>query len=625
MQTTGRTGTRLLLTGNLGFGSSGNTAGKGKGAGKGGPGKGGGSTGGVGLRVQVDDTAADTTTFDVQASAGAAIPLDGIYYWFNLAGANFAAGSAELAPADNAATSKVSLAGLPAGSTHYADATVKSIRIIGKGNRAVEFSFATPTHIVLQESRGGGRGPGGGAGKGGGGTTYNLLIPIGTGTLNPGTPFHCAFTLKATCDLDATPVKLAVDPQQSGPAFIGIGGNFRLQSPADAAVIAYNLDNLRVAFARLEMPLASWQTTETADPAAGQPADNVRKAMEMGRTLAQKKIPMIISNWSVPRWAAAEGGGARGTIAPEKWPAMYKGITSYIAFMKKNYGAEPVLFSFNEADMGINVKLTPEDQDKVIKGLGASFAAAGLATKMLLGDTGNPTPRPANYIEPSIADPEAMKFVGAVSYHCWTGGSDQIHRPLGPGRPAFQAPAVCGRGRHGPGQLPLPLPLPRALVRPGRNQPLRALPGDFAAEFHLALAAHRRLFDPGWRPQRAALASDAAILQSQATQPDPAGSAFAGHHRRASASHGRRLWRRRARLGDPPREHRHDPRRHAHGPAGIADDALPDRYRRRAQHAGISPGSRVGRHGPVHARLPEFRDADQRQAMTAFRPLGRNR
>ncbi len=170
----------------------------------------------------------------------------------------------------------------------------------------------------------------------------------------------------------------------------------------------------------------------------------------MGRTLAQKKIPMIISNWSVPRWAAAEGGGGRGTIAPEKWPAMYKGITSYIAYMKKNYGAEPVLFSFNEADMGINVKLTPEDQDKVIKGLGASFAAAGLATKMLLGDTGNPTPRPANYIEPSIADPEAMKFVGAVSYHCWTGGSDQIIARWGQVAQRFKLPLYVAEGGTDP-------------------------------------------------------------------------------------------------------------------------------------------------------------------------------
>ena len=353
--------------------------------------------------MQIDDTAPDTTTFNVQASCQHRHPPRWRQLLVQPGRRHFAAGSAELVPADNAAPTKVSLASLPAGSTHYADASVKSIRVTGTGNRVVEFSFANPTHIVLQETRGeAGRGPrtgGGGAGRGaaGNGTTYNLLIPIGAGTLS--------FTLKASCDVDSTPVKLTVDSDRSGPAFIGIGGNFRLQSPADTAVIAYNLENLRVAFARLEMPLASWQTTETADPAAGQPPENVRKAMEMGRTLAQKKIPMIISDWSVPRWAAAAGGGGRGTIADDKWPAMYKGITSYIAYMKKNYGAEPVLFSFNEADMGINVKLTPEDQDKVIKGLGASFAAAGLATKMLLGDTGNPTPRPQITSNPRLPTP----------------------------------------------------------------------------------------------------------------------------------------------------------------------------------------------------------------------------
>ena len=423
LQTPGRTGGRLVFTGNLGFGTAAGAGGRrgGGGADRGG----GGGASGASLRVQVDDTATDTTTFDVQASASTAIPLDGIYYWFTLAGANFATGSAELISSD-AAPTKVSLASLPAGKTNYADATVKSIRITGTGNRVVEVFFANPAHLVLQPTLGGGRG--GMRGGGGGGASavnYSLLIPIGTGTLNPETPFHTTFTLKAACDVDTTPVKLAVDPARTGPAFVGIGGNFRLQSPADTAVIAYNLENLRVAWARLEMPLSSWQTTETNDPTAAPLNDKVRQAMEMARTLAQKKIPMVISDWSVPSWAAAAGGG-RGQIADDKWPAMYKGITSYIAYLKKNYGAEPLLFSFNEADQGINVKLTSEEHAKVIKGLGAAFAAEGLATKMLLGDTGNPTARPANFIDAAVADPEAMKHVGAVSYHCWTGGSDPI-------------------------------------------------------------------------------------------------------------------------------------------------------------------------------------------------------
>jgi hypothetical protein len=446
----GRTGTRQVFTGNVGFGGGAGAAGKGKGGGKGGAGKGGGAGGGVGLQVQLDDTAPDTTTFDVQATATAAIPLEGINYWFNLPGANFATGSAELVAADNAAATKVSLAGLPAGSTRYADATVRSIRISGAANRVVEFTFANPTHIILQETRGGG----GGRGGAGGGMTYNLLVPIGTGTLNPDKPFHAAFTLKASCDLDAAPVTLTLNPARTGPPFLGMGGNFRLQGPADPAHIAYNLENLRVVWGRVEMPLSTWQSSETADPAAVPPDklnSKVKEAMEMAQTLAKKHIPFVISDWSAPNWAVAPGGvGGGRQIAAEKWPAMYKGITSYVAYLKKNFGAEPALFSFNEADMGINVKLTPEDQRKVIKELGAAFAAQGLATKMLLGDTGNPTPRPLNYNDPAIADPEAMKYVGAVSYHCWTGGSDQIIANWGQIAQKFKVPLLVAEGGTDP-------------------------------------------------------------------------------------------------------------------------------------------------------------------------------
>ena len=465
LSTTGRTGTKLVLTGNLGFGgAAGGRAGRGGGGGGGARGDrgGGGGAGGASLRVEIDDTATDTTTFDVTASTTTAIPMEGIYYVFNVGGASFAAGSVEFVPyllpeilPNSPAPAKFSLAGLPEGRTNYVDDKVESIRLTGAANHVVEVTFANPTRVILQETAGGGRGGraerggGGGGGAPGGGKTYNLLIAVGNGNLDPAKPFHTAFTLKAACDVDSVPVNLTVDPAKTGPGFIGIGGNSRLQSPADTATIAYNLANLRCAWARLEMPLSSWQKTETGDPAAGQIDSKVAQAMEMGRTLAQKHIPMIISDWSVPSWAGA-GGGGRGSIAPEKWPAMYKGITSYIAYMKKNYGAEPLLFSFNEADQGINVKLSPQEVDTVIKGLGAAFAEAGLATKPLLGDTGNPTARPANFIDVAIEDPDAMKYVGAVSYHCWTGGSDQIIAHWGEVAQRFKLPLMIAEGGTDP-------------------------------------------------------------------------------------------------------------------------------------------------------------------------------
>jgi len=100
--------------------------------------------------------------------------------------------------------------------------------------------------------------------------------------------------------------------------------------------------------------------------------------------------------------------------------------------------------------MGINVKLTPEDQATVIKGLGAAFAGAGLVTRPLLGDTGNPAPKPANYLDPALADPEAMKYVGALSFHCWTGGSDEVIARWGRIAQQFKLPLLVAEGGTDP-------------------------------------------------------------------------------------------------------------------------------------------------------------------------------
>jgi hypothetical protein len=40
---------------------------------------------------------------------------------------------------------------------------------------------------------------------------------------------------------------------------------------------------------------------------------------------------------------------------------------------------------------------------------------------MLLGDTGDPIP--VDFINPAMADPQAVKYIGAVSFHSWRGGT----------------------------------------------------------------------------------------------------------------------------------------------------------------------------------------------------------
>ena len=56
-------------------------------------------------------------------------------------------------------------------------------------------------------------------------------------------------------------------------------------------------------------------------------------------------------------------------LNPEKWDAICKSIGAYIIYLKNNYGAEPVLFSFNESEMGIDVRQTAAEHVIQIKKL----------------------------------------------------------------------------------------------------------------------------------------------------------------------------------------------------------------------------------------------------------------
>ena len=276
--------------------------------------------------------------------------------------------------------------------------------------RQIALHFPAPVELVIQDVH----------------TKGNLEIsfPLSLGNLTNGQTVRTAFTIKATGKADKSPTHLTIDWSRPGRQFDGMGGNFRIQSPADAAQIQYNLDHLRVAWGRVAMPLDRWQPDETAGPATNALNDKVRESMEMAQRLARKNIPTIISLWAAPNWALAMNSGMRrgsARINPDKWNQVCQSIGSYLEYLKINYGAEPVLFSFNESDMGVNVLQSPQEHADAIKQLGSYFASHGLKTRMLLGDTGNPTGD--QFIDVALADPEAAKFIGAVSFHSWNGGT----------------------------------------------------------------------------------------------------------------------------------------------------------------------------------------------------------
>lgn len=286
-----------------------------------------------------------------------------------------------------------------------------------------------------------------------------IYIPLQEGEIKQGDTTHSDFTFTISGDIDQSPVEMFVDSSNPGPVFDGLGGNFRLQKPdIDPQVIQYNLENMRVAWGRVEMPWQLWHPEENEDPAAtakqGGLHSHVENSMKMAQTLHQQGIPVIVSAWRGPQWAVLgeirRGGevdeqGLRGNaLNPKKMDAIVRSITSYIIYLKEHYGVEAAMFSFNESDLGIDIRQTAEEHRDLIKTLGAHMAANGLKTKMLLGDTSDATA--TDFIRPTLQSKEALKYVGAISYHSWRGWSDGLLAFWGDTAREIGVPLIVGEG-----------------------------------------------------------------------------------------------------------------------------------------------------------------------------------
>ena len=265
----------------------------------------------------------------------------------------------------------------------------------------------------------------------GGRHDLQLYIPIKETGIKQGETITAAYTIKVSGKADDSPVHLSVDANRQGRPFAGLGGNFRLQNPAtDPQVIDYCLRNLRVAFGRVELPWRWWQPDLNTDPVltadSGKLKREVVKDMQMAKRLDSLGIPYTLSAWFPPQWAVVGhlnnrpvNGVWGNALDAGRMDTIYKSIAGYILYLRQHYHTEPRYFSFNESDLGINVRLTAQEHDDFIKGCGAYFQSHGITTKMLLGDNSDATTY--SFIEPALNDPAAKPYIGAVSFHSWRG------------------------------------------------------------------------------------------------------------------------------------------------------------------------------------------------------------
>jgi len=388
----------------------------------------------------VEDTGPGAARIALEYTFPAATDMAGAYLCLQLPSSSYSGGRMQLVDPVAPAPAEISLSPGIKDQNEYVHATASGVRF-STPRRQLEVMFAEPTEVIVRDDRRQNN------------FDLQVYLAVLTGKAAEKQTAKKVFNVKVSGEIDHSPAQIAVDASRPGRVFAGLGGNFRLQSPRDPAVIQYNLDNLRVVFGRVAMPWRTWHPNEEVNPLAearaGRIAPDVQQAMEMAHKLAQKGIPVIVSDWSPPAWAivGSAGGsnrGGGGFLDPAKMYRIKESLADYLVFMKEKYGVEAAAYSFNESDIGIDVRQTSREHADLIKTLGPYFASRGLATKLLLGDIGNAYP--ISFINDGMADIEVARYVYAISFHSWRGCTDENLTAWGAAARKLDVPLLVAEG-----------------------------------------------------------------------------------------------------------------------------------------------------------------------------------
>ncbi len=100
-------------------------------------------------------------------------------------------------------------------------------------------------------------------------------------------------------------------------------------------------------------------------------------------------------------------------------------------YARDQYGVEVDYISFNEANIGINILFTSQEEVDFIRKAGPRLKDAGLKTRFLLGDTGNMASA-SSYIPPIYAAEDIRPYLGPLSFHSWDyQTADQVIQAIG--------------------------------------------------------------------------------------------------------------------------------------------------------------------------------------------------
>ena len=197
---------------------------------------------------------------------------------------------------------------------------------------------------------------------------------------------------------------------------------------ADDPTGQFLLNQLKPALVRVGIPWKQWEPiNDNADPNLADPAGfldaaRVHNEFLYMQQLQAKGITLIATAWEAPAWMLVPAtnplGGPTVTIPDAMFDEAAESLTQYLVRARDVYGVNIPYVSFNESNFGIQIFMPADRMAKWIAASGARFAAAGLNTKWLVGDTFS-TDSLVAYAAPILADTAAQPYEGPISYHSW--------------------------------------------------------------------------------------------------------------------------------------------------------------------------------------------------------------
>jgi len=360
---------------------------------------------------------------DMSVTAEADIPTEGIYLFLGLPLEAFAGGRCE-ARGTNGQPVRATMPRSKPTDPRFLLVDTDHVTVTDVSRRMrVDISFDKPRGVTIQDEREWNV------------SRYALFTRLSQApVLRKGETASIRFGIQLEGKADHAAVQLSMERAGGLYTLDGFGGNFvyQLSSP----VTRFNLDSLRIAWGRTQMSLTDWEPeNDDASPTNTQwqvleardvPGSTLRHEFVLAQELTKKGIPYVVSIWDLPEWMYADPGRGKDVfgrrIAPEKWDELLESIGSYLLYAKRQYSAEPDLFSFNECREGVRVQLSAEEHRDAIQRIGAHLEGLELKTKMLLADNASPGDT-ESYAAPTVADAEAMRHVGAVAVHSWGGAT----------------------------------------------------------------------------------------------------------------------------------------------------------------------------------------------------------